>query len=149
MQGYNKIATLVHFIILINVNVDLIKLMPLNISKLQQIFNSGKMRKADVISSAGISKGTLENVLKGLDPKVSTLQAIANAVGVNICYFFDEEVEERSAGRDYVEKGNIQHHGTEYNGASSTEADLRDQIAQLKSQLEDKDRIIKLMEERK
>ena len=135
MQRYNKIATLVHFIILINVNVDLIKLMPLNISKLQQIFNSGKMRKADVISSAGISKGTL--------------QAIANAVGVNICYFFDEEVEERSAGRDYVEKGNIQHHGTEYNGASSTEADLRDQIAQLKSQLEDKDRIIKLMEERK
>lgn len=123
--------------------------MPLNISKLQNLIDCGKFRKSDIIASSGISKGTLENVLKGLDPKVSTLQAIADAVGVNIGYFFDEseKVEIRTAGRDYTENDHSQHYGTENSGTfSSVEADLRDQIAILKSQLEDKDKIIKLLE---
>lgn len=68
--------------------------MSLNISKLQAIFDEGKFRKADVIAASGISKGTLENVLKGLDPKVSTIQAIANAVGIKVSYFFDENSSE-------------------------------------------------------
>lgn len=122
--------------------------MPLNINKLQKLIDAGKFRKSDIIASSGISKGTLENVLKGLDPKVSTLQAIATAVGVSISYFFDEEdIQIRAAGRDYTENDHSRHYGTEYSGTmSATEADLRDQIATLKSQLEDKERIIKLME---
>lgn len=122
--------------------------MSLNISKLQRMIDEGKFRKSDIIASSGISKGTLDNVLKGLDPKVSTLQAIADAVGVNISYFFDEEkIQVKLAGRDFTENDQSNHYGTENSGTfSSLEADLRDQIATLKSQLEDKERIIKLLE---
>ena len=151
MQRYSLLDHIAQCIILINTSIALKIVMPLNISRLQKLIDEGRFRKADIIASSGISKGTLENVLKGLDPKVSTLQAIATAIGVSITYFFDEggEIEVRNAGRDYVERGKIEHRGTEYNGSGTVESDLREQIAQLKSQLEDKERIIKLMEDRK
>ena len=121
--------------------------MCLNISKIEKLMKERNLRKADVIARSGISKGTLENVLKGMDAKISTVKSLSDVLGVCVGeLFFEEEVEIRTAGRDYVEKGNIVHHGTEYNGdGMGIESELREQINVLKSQLEDKERIIQLL----
>lgn len=122
--------------------------MELNLNKLSKEITGSKFSKSEIASKCGIDRKTIENVLAGRDPKVSTIVSLASILGIRISYLFDEEIDVRSAGRDYVEKGKIQHSGTEYNGSSS-ESDLRDQIATLKSQLADKERIIKLLEEKK
>lgn len=90
-----------------------------------------------------------QNVAKTIFEKSSLdsdiLRNASIVLGTNLfALFFEEKKEIRTAGRDYVEKGKIEHKGTEYTGSSET--DLRDQIAQLKSQLADKERIIKLLE---
>lgn len=122
----------------------------MNVSKLNALIDGKKITKASIVKKTGISRPALDSILDGNDFKVSNLEKIARALGVLVGYFFDEDTTEvRQAGRDYVERGKIEHKGPEYNGCSSVEADLRDQIAQLKSQLEDKERIIKLMEDRK
>jgi transcriptional regulator with XRE-family HTH domain len=119
----------------------------MNVSKLNALIDGKKITKASIVKKTGISRPALDSILDGNDFKVSNLEKIARALGVLVGYFFDEDTTEvRQAGRDYVERGKIEHKGPEYNGCSSVEADLRDQIAQLKSQLEDKERIIRLLE---
>lgn len=99
--------------------------------------------KVKLCSATGIARTTLDAILNGADAKISTVEAIASELHLHIGYLFDEEeIQVRTAGRDYVERGKIEHRGPEYNGCSSIEADLREQIAQL----EDKDKIIKLLE---
>ena len=119
--------------------------MELNLRKLNKEIEGSKFSKTELALKCGIDRKTIENVLAGRDPKLSTVISLASMLGVKISYLFDEEGDVRTAARDYVEKGKIEHHGTEYNG-NSIEADLRDQIAILKSQLADKERIIHLME---
>jgi hypothetical protein len=95
------------------------------------------------MSEQNLHRCVRENKIQAQD-----LERIAKELHVSVLEFFDEEVgiQLRQAGRDYVERGKIEHRGTEYNGGVTVEADLRDQIAQLKSQIADKERIIKLME---
>lgn len=68
-------------------------------------------------------------------------------------FLFDEEanIETRKAGRDYVEDGKIEHHGTEYNAPISTlNYDLEKENAELKKKLiAAQERIIQLRDERK
>lgn len=116
----------------------------LNVKKLQTAMSECNLTKKQLCSATGIARTTLDAVLNGGDAKISTIEAIASKLHLHIGFLFDEETEVRLAGRDYVERGKIEHHGAEYNAVA--ERDLRDQIAQLKSQLEDKERIIKLLE---
>lgn len=124
--------------------------MNLNINKLNKEIEGSKFSKVEIASKCGIDRKTIENILAGRDPKLSTIVSLASFLGIKISYLFDEEIEIRQAGRDYTENDHSKHFGSEYNGTiTSTETDLRDQIAILKSQLEDKERIIKLLEEKK
>lgn len=118
-----------------------------NYTKLNDLFESSKYSKREIAKQCGFTRPTLDGLLQGADVKISTLVAAARFFRRPVSYFFDEEpIEIREAGRDYVEKGKIEHNGPEYAGQSSIESDLRDQIAQLKSQLKDKERIITLYE---
>ena len=105
----------------------------------------------EIASKCGIDRKTIENVLAGRDPKLSTVVSLASILGLKISYLFDEEIEVRQAGRDYVEDGKIEHKGTEYNGpVSIADSDLAAENAELKRELiEAQRKIIKLMEERK
>lgn len=123
--------------------------MPLNISKLNKAINESKFPKTEIASRCNLDRKTIENVLAGRDPKMSTVVALASVLELKISYLFDEEMEVRKAGRDYVEAGGIQHNKLDLEGSGVNEADLREQIAQLKSQLEDKERIIRLLEGRR
>lgn len=122
----------------------------MNTKKLESLIDGKKFTKAKVIKATGISRPALDSILAGNDFKVSNLEKLARALNVKIGFLFDEEieVEVRKAGRDYVERGKIEHKGPEYNGSGYSEAVLLEQIASLKSQLADKEKIIKLMEER-
>lgn len=121
--------------------------MRLNLNKLIDAVEGSRLSKVEISSRCGFDRKTLENVLSGRDPKLSTVISLAETLNLRIGFLFDEEIEVRAAGRDYVEKGKIEHKGPEYVGTVS-EADLREQIAQLKSQLVDKDRIIALLSDK-
>lgn len=118
----------------------------LNVKKIESAMNERNFTKVKLCNATGIARTTLDAILNGSDAKISTIEAIATELHLHIGYLFDEEIEVRQAGRDYVEKGKIEHKGPEYNGGSVVEAELREQIALLKSQLEDKERIIRLLE---
>ncbi len=125
----------------------------LNIKKIEKAMAEGVITKTKLCSATGIARTTLDAILNGSDAKISTIEAISKALNIKIGFLFDEEidVEVRQAGRDYVEKGKIEHKGTEYNGPVPDEdSDLAAENAELKRKLiEAQDKIIKLMEERK
>ena len=123
----------------------------MNINKLIKLIDGKKTTKASIIKKTGISRPALDSILEGNDFKVSNLEKIASALCVSVGYFFDEEIEIRQSGRDFVEKGKIEHHGTEYNGPVTTlDTGLAAENAELKRKLiEAQEKIIKLMEERK
>ena len=125
--------------------------MNLNICKLSKEIEGSKYSKMEIASKCGIDRKTIAIVLAGRDPNVSTVVSLASILGLKISYLFDEEIEVRQAGRDYVEDGKIEHKGTEYNGpVSIADSDLAAENAELKRELiEAQRKIIKLMEERK
>lgn len=84
-----------------------------------------------------MTEANLHRRINANDIKVSSLELIADRLGVPVAYFFDQEsTVVREAGRDYVEKGKIEHKGPEYNGASGgTMSDLEKENAELKSKL--------------
>ncbi len=117
----------------------------MNYKLLQEAIKRSKLQRKDIALMAKVTPKTIDNVLAGADPRVSTLEALCNAIGFKVSNLFDDAIEIHYAGRDLIENGKIEHKGPEYNGCSSSEADLREQIAQLKSQLADKERIIRLL----
>lgn len=124
--------------------------MKLNLCKLNKEIEGSKFTKTEIASKCGIDRKTIENVLAGRDPKVSTIISLATILGVRISYLFDEETEIRTAGRDYVERGRIEHNGTEHNETNLIDTSLAAENAELKRKLiEAQEKIIKLMEERK
>lgn len=60
------------------------------------IYRSGKKRQ-DIVLQSGVSKATLDNVLKGMDPKVSTIESIARALDVSTAVFFGASVDGEAA----------------------------------------------------
>ncbi len=124
--------------------------MKLNLCKLNKEIEGSRFTKTEIASKCGIDRKTIENVLAGRDPKVSTIISLATILGVRISYLFDEETEIRTAGRDYVERGRIEHNGTEHNETNQIDINLAAENAELKRKLiEAQEKIIKLMEERK
>lgn len=85
----------------------------MNYKKLGQLIEESPLRKADIISQSGVSKSTLDNVINGIDAKISTIEAISKVLGVSPAIFFeDERVNIRQAGRDYSEHGQINNYGS-------------------------------------
>ncbi len=118
---------------------------------------SGGMRK--LASDIGMSEANLHRCVRENKIQAGDLEKIAHALQVHIGYFFDEEL----TIDQYIAYGNrgmavmridtVDQHAASHcvlapADTGSTERDLRDQIAQLKSQLADKERIIQLLEMR-
>lgn len=122
----------------------------LNTKKIERAMAEGKVTKTKLCSATGIARTTFDAILNGSDAKISTIEAISKVLKIKIGFLFDEEVEIRQAGRDYVERGKIEHQGTEYNGPVAVEGELAKENAELRRKLiEAQDKIIKLMEDRK
>lgn len=118
-----------------------------NLQKIKDLAEIQGISIRDLAKEVGIKENQIHVMCRTNSTKIDTLEKIAHVLNVSISEFFDDTIiHQRTAGRDYVERGKIEHKGTEYNGTNSNEADLRSQIAQLKSQLADKERIIELLE---
>lgn len=63
----------------------------MNVAKLSSAVKQSPMTQKDIALKSGISPQALNGILeKGVDPKVSTLEAIANVVGIKMSFLFDE-----------------------------------------------------------
>lgn len=60
----------------------------MNFSLLEKQVNHSKLGKARIAELSGISRTTLDAAINGADVKVSTLERIANALGVSASIFF-------------------------------------------------------------
>lgn len=128
----------------------------MNISKLNNMIDGKRITKAKVIRETGISRPALDAILCGNDFKVSNLEKLAKCLSVSVGYFFDDEITEiRTAGRDYVEKGRIEHHGNEYDGSyakdissSTNDSVLAERIKSLEALIVEKNERINELKER-
>lgn len=55
---------------------------------LNKLVNESKLGKAQVAEKAGISRTTLDNALNGADIKISTIESLADVLGVSPGVFF-------------------------------------------------------------
>ena len=62
----------------------------MNYSLLEKSVNRSKLNKNRIAELSGISRTTLDSALKGADIKISTLEKIANVIGINVSLLFDE-----------------------------------------------------------
>lgn len=121
----------------------------MNYSELRRQIKNSKLPRKEIALGANVTPKTIDNILAGSDLKVSTLEALCRVIGIKISVLFDEQVdvEIREAGRDYVEKGKIEHRGIEYNSPVTLNKELATENEELKLKLiEAQDKIIKLME---
>lgn len=66
----------------------------MNISKIRELVDESKLSKVQIAEKCGFTRKTLENIMNGeVDAKISSIEALANALGVEVGYFFDEESE--------------------------------------------------------
>ena len=119
--------------------------MELNLRKLNKEIEGSKFSKTELALKCGIDRKTIENVLAGRDPKLSTVISLASMLGVKISYLFDEEGDEKptvSATDHSQAAGRDLHVAT-----SARESDLEKENSDLRQQLiEAQSKIIRLME---
>lgn len=61
------------------------------------IMMSSKLNKIEIASKMKVSRTTLDNLLNGADVKVSTIESLAEVLGVNVAEFFDSTLQDRTA----------------------------------------------------
>lgn len=61
----------------------------MNFRLLNSLVNESKLGKSQIAEMANISRTTLDNALNGADIKISTLESLANVLGVSTGVFFD------------------------------------------------------------
>lgn len=52
--------------------------------------NELKITKAQLVKGSGLTRVTIDKILKGGEVNVSTLEALAKGLGVGVGFFFDE-----------------------------------------------------------
>ncbi len=123
----------------------------MNLQRIKILAESKHKEFKGLAKAIGMSEGNLHRCVRENKIQAQDLEKIASELNVSILEFFDkEETTIRQAGRDYVERGKIEHQGTEYNGPVAVEGELAKENAELRRKLiEAQDKIIKLMEDRK
>lgn len=66
----------------------------MNFNVLNNLVEHSKLNKAQIAERAHISRTTLDNALNGADVKVSTIESLADVLGVNPSVFFSSENED-------------------------------------------------------
>lgn len=98
----------------------------------------------------GMTEQNLHRCVRENKIQAQDLERIAQALYVSVGYFFNEKVlettESRSAGRDYVEQGNIEYHKLEPSSDPANEEDsdletavLRERVKSLETLIAEKD----------
>ena len=116
-----------------------------NIKKIQDKIDELKLSKAQLIKNSGLTRVTIDKILKGGEVNVSTLEALAKGLGVRVGFFFDDfEVVKESASTSGG--ASATGHGSASVGQNQAEHDelirLREENKYLKSMLAERDATI-------
>lgn len=63
----------------------------MNVQRIVDIITSNKLSKIDIASRMKVSRTTLDNLLNGADVKVSTVENLAEVLGVDVAEFFSSD----------------------------------------------------------
>lgn len=63
----------------------------MNFNLLNKLVNESKLGKSQIAEMANISRTTLDNALNGADIKISTIESLADVLGVSTSVFFGGE----------------------------------------------------------
>lgn len=105
-----------------------------NLSLIKCLAEMKNIRIVELANAVGLSEQQVHLMVRKNSTKIDTLEKIAKVLDVPVAVFFEEE-----AGAIHTPK-------RDNSEDQELIKELREQIAQLKSQLADKERIIKLME---
>lgn len=123
-----------------------------NIKKIQDKIDELKLSKAQLIKNSGLTRVTIDKILKGGEVNVSTLEALAKGLGVSVGFFFDDV--EEIKGCEIADHGSAlaTSQGQASVGQNQAEHDelvrLREENKYLKRLLADKDERIDELKER-
>ena len=79
------------------------------------LLRDNQLTQREVAERMGISPGALSNAIKGENPRISTLEHIANAIGCKVGDFFIDEVSPTGTMTALVR------HGSNYYSAETTD----------------------------
>lgn len=116
----------------------------LNTKKIEDRLKDHGIKKSQLIKDSGLTRVTIDKILKGGDINVSTLEALAKGLGVNIGFFFDEN---DNIHQFQLGDGTQQEAGRDANnGINQTEHDelikIREEVKFLKLQISEKNKEI-------
>lgn len=105
-----------------------------------------KITKAQLIKNSGLTRVTIDKVLKGGEVNASTLESLAKGLGVGVGFFFDdiEEIKENATSGDGGASATGHAHASV--GQNKDEHDelirLREEVKYLKQMLAERDETI-------
>jgi transcriptional regulator with XRE-family HTH domain len=112
----------------------------LDVNRLENLISKRKLSKKEVLERCNITRPTLDKILRGGDFNVSTLEALAHGLNVNISYLFGEEVSQTVEAHDNAQAAG---HDINNNGICSSELDrLQETISHLEQRIADKENTI-------
>lgn len=108
-----------------------------NLNLIKTLAEKKNIRIVELAEAVGLSEQQMHLIVRRNSTKIETLEKIAGVLGVPVTYFFDDNPP--TSDHDMRQDADTQ---------KKLEAELREQIAILRSQLADKEKIIRLMEEK-
>lgn len=117
-----------------------------NIKKIQDKIDELKLSKVQLIKNSGLTRVTIDKILKGGEVNVSTLESLAKGLGVSVGFFFDDV--EEIKGCEIADHGSAlaTSHGQASVGQNQAEHDelirLREEVKYLKQMLAERDETI-------
>uniref|UniRef100_A0AAU8AUL4 HTH cro/C1-type domain-containing protein n=1 Tax=Dulem virus 40 TaxID=3145758 RepID=A0AAU8AUL4_9CAUD len=122
-----------------------------NIKKINDRIDELKISKAQLIKDSGLTRVTIDKILKGGEVNVSTLEALAKGLGVTVGFFFDEIEEVKEIATSGNGGASATGHAHASVGQNQAEHDelirLREEVKYLKQQFADRDKIIETKDE--
>lgn len=114
----------------------------MNFKKLSLLVEKSNLGKARIANRCGISRTTLDNVLSGADAKISTIEKIAEVLGVSVTEFYDDEVQAEPKPKKRRGCGDALLSAVEGLAGGSGREELQSQIDHLSAELADARQII-------
>lgn len=118
----------------------------MNYKLLEKMVNDSKLNKNKIAELSGLSRTTLDAALNGADVKISTLEKIANVIGINVGILFDSSQHIESVtvtnGSAAAVNVNAPINAPITANAESEERHLRNILAEKDKVLKEKDKLI-------
>lgn len=124
----------------------------INIKKIQDKIDELRLSKVQLIKNSGLTRVTIDKILKGGEVNVSTLEALAKGLGVSVGFFFDDVEEINGSAISGDGGASATSYGHASVGQNQEEHDelirMREENKYLKQLLADKDERIDELKER-